>query len=99
MEKSQELIRKMVDRSRRCVRDEDCRRVDTNTECFGTCGAFVNKKRASLVGRAMRYIDHKVCSTYQDDGCPYATPGCLFQQPACVGGVCTGVSPSTHNAE
>lgn len=90
---AERAIHKIVDRSRRCTRDEDCRRIDTNTECRGTCGAFVNRMRAPLIARAVRYIDHKVCSMYQDDDCPYATPRCVAQAAACVEGLCTGRTP------
>jgi hypothetical protein len=91
-------VRKAIDmvtqRSLRCSRDEDCVHVDTNTECQGTCGAYVNHMRRPFVARAVRYLDHKICSTYQDDGCSYATPGCLQGVPACVAGRCTHAAPA-----
>lgn len=93
LEKSRKAIRMVSDRSRRCFRDADCVHVDTSTECEGTCGTFVNRMRRSFVARANRYLDHKICSAYQDDGCPYATPGCLQLEPACVEGLCTGRPP------
>jgi hypothetical protein len=87
-------------RSLRCFRDEDCAHVDTSTECEGTCGTFVNGMRRQFVGRAVRYLDHKVCSLYQDDDCPYAGPRCVPLVPACVEGRCTGVpADSTETSE
>jgi hypothetical protein len=93
LEKIDKMLGKMLRRTRRCLRDEDCRRIETNTECRGTCGVFVNRLHAPLIGRAVRYLDHKVCSLYQDDGCPYAEPQCEAQEAVCVEGFCTGRGP------
>lgn len=95
LHKVQKAIRMVTARSQRCFRDTDCTHVGTSTECLGTCGVFVNQRRRSFVARAVRYLDHKVCSTYRDDGCPYATPRCLHAVPACVEGQCVGVPPDT----
>jgi hypothetical protein len=96
--KVRKALEMVTQRSLRCSRDEDCSHVDTTTECEGTCGVFVNDMRRSFVARAVRYLDHKVCSTYKDDGCPYATPGCLQGVPACIAGRCTYAPPTSSNA-
>jgi hypothetical protein len=97
--KVNKAIRMISDLSRRCARDEDCRAVPTSTECEGTCGTSVSRLRAPFVTRAVQYLDRKICSDYQDDGCPYAAPRCATQDVACVEGKGTKVpaAPAATN--
>jgi hypothetical protein len=92
--KVNKAIHLISDLSRRCSRDEDCRAVATSTECEGTCGVAVNRLRAPFVSRAVQYLDRKICSDYQDDGCSYAAVRCATQDVACIEGKCTKVTPA-----
>ena len=58
---------------------------------MGTCGAWVNRKYADLLGDVIDKLDKHICRTYQEDGCPFATPGCQLQRGACVDRRCVGV--------
>ncbi len=93
VEKISRIIGKLVRRGSRCRADSECTSIDTTTRCRGTCGAFVNKRRAARIERAIDRLDRKICSDYQEDGCPFATPACLavVLQPACRENRCTGV--------
>jgi len=51
------------------------------------------------VTRAVHYLDRKICSDYQDDGCDYATPRCATQDVACVEGKCTKVTPAAPESQ
>jgi len=99
LEKVTRAIEMISDLSRRCSRDADCRAVATSTECQGTCGTSVNRLRAPFVTRAVQYLDRKICSDYQDDGCDYATPRCATQDVACVEGKCTKVTPAAPESQ
>ncbi|MEE8550256.1 MAG: hypothetical protein V3T08_03275, partial [Gemmatimonadota bacterium] len=61
------------------------------TECVGACPAWVNRKYARLVEKVVDQLDEEVCSTHQEQGCPYATPGCQLERGACVDRRCVGV--------
>ena len=84
-------IAELVEKGSYCRMDRDCVQIATSTECVGTCGAFVNKKYARSIQRNIWRLNRKVCGSYQEDGCPFATPACLATEPACVKNRCTGV--------
>ncbi len=84
-------IRAWVHRWNRCEVDSDCVAVNTSTECIGACDSYVNKKFAGRLVRAIDKIDERVCDTFQEDGCPFVTPACLLQRPACQHNRCVGV--------
>ena len=88
--KVQKRIHRWVKRKSRCETADDCVRVDTSTDCQGTCGAFVNRAKLDKVAAKIAHADEKFCDGYTSDGCPYATPSCAAQEPACVEGRCTG---------
>lgn len=90
VQKVSRLIQAAVERANRCDADRDCVRVSTDTECGGTCGAYVNRERAKHFEKAVDWFDAKICSDYQKDGCPFATPGCLATVPRCVNHRCEG---------
>jgi len=89
-------IKRLVRRASRCRADDQCVRIDTTTECMGTCGAWVNRKYADLVGSAIEKLDEHICGSYKEDGCPFATPGCQLQRGACVDRRCVGVPIRPH---
>ncbi len=92
-------INQLVRRASRCHQSRECVRIDTTTECVGTCGAWVNQRYAEVVKRAIDQLDEKICSTYQEDGCPFATPACQLERGACVRGQCVGVPVSSQSIE
>ncbi|MCH6561606.1 MAG: hypothetical protein IH800_04190 [Myxococcales bacterium] len=83
--------KRLVRRASRCRRDDQCVQIDPTTECAGACPAWVNRKYARLVEKAIDQLDEEVCSTHQEQGCPYATPGCQLERGACVDRRCVGV--------
>lgn len=90
LDKVQRRIGRWVERASACEVDADCVRVETSTECLGTCGEFVNRRFADRIERGRQKLDRRVCSDYQADGCPYATPTCVSSSPHCVKGRCQG---------
>lgn len=90
-ERLAKMLRKterLVRRTNRCESDEQCMRVDTSTGCQGACGEWISRMYVVPFDRRLDRIDRRVCGTYQDDGCPYATPGCIADRGACVRGRC-----------
>lgn len=84
-------INRLVRRGSPCQTDRQCVHIDTTTECVGTCGAWVNRRRAPFVEQAIERLDEQICSTYQEDGCPFMTPGCRLERGKCIEGRCAGV--------
>ena len=82
------MIDRLVARGARCREHDDCVQVQTTTRCRGTCGEVVNRRAARKIERAIARLDRKVCDTYQEDGCPFATPSCAPVVPACVENRC-----------
>jgi len=89
--KVRRFIENLVSHTNKCEQASDCVQIGTSTQCQGTCGEFVNKEYARRVSARIDWVDEEVCSTYQQDGCPFATPACLAVRPACVHNRCTGV--------
>ena len=85
-----EKIETMVERHNRCRHDRQCAWVSTSTECQGSCGAFVRRNFRKRFDRRIRRLDRRVCTGYQQDGCPYATPGCIGEQGICINRRCAG---------
>lgn len=85
-------IKRVVRRASRCETDDHCVHVSTDTDCQGSCGAFVNRMYAEPVTRIIDRIDKRICDGYQEAGCPYATPGCIQQTGVCRRGRCRGVA-------
>ncbi len=85
-------IAQVVERTNACRVHSDCALVDTSTECLGTCGEWVNRRHERRVLRFVHRLDRRICSTFNEDGCPTATPACLFQRGLCIDGECRGVS-------
>ncbi len=94
---SERRINRVIEKTRPCRADQECVRVETSTDCQGDCGAYVNAKYARRVQSFIDHVDERYCSTYQEDGCPYATPDCQLTVGACVRGLCTGVPPTEPN--
>lgn len=90
--KSQYKIKRLVKRASRCEADDQCVQISTDTECQGSCGAWVNRMYAEPATRAIHRIDARICDGFQEDGCPYATPGCLATEGVCRHGRCRGVA-------
>jgi hypothetical protein len=88
---SERRLTRAIDVARRCLRDEDCVRIDTSTSCQGTCGAWVNSRMMPQVERRLRQVDAKICASFATDNCPRATPRCLNERGICERGRCTGV--------
>jgi hypothetical protein len=91
----------VVEKTNECREHSDCARVDTSTECLGTCGEWVNRRYERRVLRFVHRLDRRVCSTFNEDGCATATPACLHERGLCVDGECRGVSilPKPLSAE
>lgn len=81
----------IVKRASECRHHRECVQIQTSTRCMGTCGAWVNAHHEHRVERIISRIDRRICRSFQEDGCPFATPGCLFERGACVDGRCRGV--------
>jgi len=92
-QKVSRYIERWVKRASSCRADDECVRIDTGTQCGGTCGAWVNKRHVPRLERRIEHLDHKVCDDYRADGCPYATPGCIQEVPVCMEGRCVGLAP------
>lgn len=71
-----------------CSVDADCVRVSSSTGCRGQCGAAVLATHADAYEALRSTVDERVCSTYRDDGCPYAVPRCAKTTAQCVEGRC-----------
>jgi hypothetical protein len=84
-------IARVVEKTRPCRADSECKRIDTSTECQGTCGAWVNTRYAERVQHFIEHVDERYCDGYQAAGCPYSTPRCVNEQGKCIRGGCTGV--------
>lgn len=83
-----QLITTAVDAQPDCTSVDDCVWVGTDTMCGGACGVVVHSEAAQAVADAVMAADTGVCVNYAEDGCPFATPGCLEPQPACNLGRC-----------
>ena len=83
-------VQSLVERYSACREDSYCVRIDTSTQCMGTCGDFVNRDHAPIAERIINKFDRRVCTGYREAGCPYATPARLLRKPACVENRCTG---------
>lgn len=86
LRKTERLVRRMS----LCEADAQCVHADTTTACQGTCGAWINRMYRTPFARRLARLDKRICGTYQADGCPYATPGCLAETGVCGDGRCTG---------
>jgi hypothetical protein len=92
---SSRKINRVVEKTRPCRDDADCVRIDTSTECRGTCGAWINSMYAARVENFIDHVDRRYCDGYQEDGCPYTTPRCVNETGQCIRGACTGVPVDT----
>ncbi len=90
-QKASRAVSYLVERANKCRVDSDCAFISTDTQCGGTCGAYVNEDLAAHVRRAIDWVDRKVCDGYVEDGCPFATPGCLATVGRCVEERCEAV--------
>jgi hypothetical protein len=41
--------------------------------------------------RLVARLNEAICSDFLEDGCPFATPACLFERGVCVDRRCRGV--------
>lgn len=89
-------IDRVIEKTRACRADDECVRIDTSTDCQGSCGAWINKSYAPRVESFIDHVDKRYCDGYREDGCPYATPRCVNQRGQCVRGKCTGVAIGTE---
>ena len=85
-------IRKIVEKNSRCRDDSDCVVIDSRTECVGSCGVYVNRRRADRVKPRIERLDRKICGDFEEDGCTFEPVFCLavILQPSCVDNRCTG---------
>ncbi len=86
-------IRKVVERNSRCRKDSDCVGINARTECVGSCGVYVNRRRAHRVERRIDRLDRKICGDFEEDGCTFERMFCLavVLQPVCVDNQCRAV--------
>jgi hypothetical protein len=94
-ERVREITRRidhLVLRASRCDSHDECVQISTSTECRGTCGAWVNEHHAPRVRKHIDRLNRRICGTYLEDGCPFATPGCMHERGLCVDGRCRGIS-------
>jgi len=76
-----------------CTNDAECVKAAQSTGCRGACPTAVLATHAEAYESFRTSLDERVCSTYQGDKCPYATPRCISGAPACVEGRCAWVGP------
>jgi hypothetical protein len=87
---SAEAALNLTNASGGCEADKDCVMVSASTDCYGMCPVSVHSLWAVKYVNKMGMVSEAYCSGFQDK-CPYATPGCLAAEPACVDGVCEAV--------
>ena len=89
-------IGRVVENNSGCRRDGDCVWINPRTECGGSCGSIVNRRRLDRVKRRIERIDRRICGDYEEDGCSFERVYCALGivQPGCVDNRCTGVSPT-----
>lgn len=83
VQKSNAEIKAVADENVACEKDEECTTIGFGTDCVGGCPMAVAKSGVSAVQAAIDEANGKYCQSYQEDGCPYMTPGCLAPEPAC----------------
>jgi hypothetical protein len=83
-------IERVVKHTRPCRTDADCVRVDTSTNCQGTCGMWVHRRFAERVQSFVEHVDQRYCTAFQAAGCSAAMPRCRGEVGECVHGECTG---------
>lgn len=71
-----------------CSADADCVRVARGTGCRGGCPTAILARYEDAYETLRSSIDARVCATYRDDACPYATPRCASGEARCVEGTC-----------
>lgn len=71
-----------------CMADADCVLTWPETKCAGACPIVVNMQGVSAVEMAIADANAMYCNTYQQDGCPYATPSCALIMPVCQNNKC-----------
>lgn len=71
-----------------CAVDAECALAFTGTQCRGACQVSVNAAGAPLLEGAVKEADAQFCSSYQSDGCPFATPKCALGEAFCNAGAC-----------
>ncbi len=76
-----------------CTDDAQCVEASTSTQCRGACPSAVLEVHAEAYESLRASLDERVCATYRDDGCAYATPRCMNGAPACVEGRCEWSGP------
>lgn len=91
LQMTQRRIHHVLEKTRPCRADDECVEVDNSTGCQGACGAYVNRRWAPRVQNFIDQVDERLCTGYQEDGCPYATPRCVVTAGACVDNRCTSV--------
>jgi len=71
-----------------CTADADCALVFTATACRGACQVAVSASGAAALEAAVKSADGEYCSSFQADGCPFATPKCALGEAWCNAGSC-----------
>ena len=83
--------------NRSCMTNDDCTSVSPEIQCAGGCGDEpVAKAGLKNVQEAVRQANHDYCEDFSQDGCSYATPGCIATNamPTCSSkGQCVMTSP------
>jgi hypothetical protein len=74
--------------SNACTRDDDCTHIWASTDCWGTCGAAVNRDKAASYEAAIADISRRYCGQIAPV-CGYASPACAVPGPfTCKAGRC-----------
>lgn len=92
VELSSDYVYGVVDEFQACTEDSDCTLASPGTECRGTCPVAMNKDGLDELAEAVAYANQTWCQDFFEDGCPYASPMCVFGTPACEGGQCVSVT-------
>ena len=87
-EAATDYVYSAVDENLDCTADSDCTTVMPSTDCMGACPVPVNVDGVDEVLAAIEYANATWCENYTEDGCPYATPDCLWFVPVCENGIC-----------
>ena len=87
-EAATDYVYSAVEENLACTTDSDCTTVVPSTDCMGACPVPVSVDGLDAVLEAIDYANATWCDTYAEDGCPYATPDCLWFVPVCENGIC-----------
>lgn len=88
-----DLVNAAIAANQSCTADSDCTLIFHETKCSGSCQVSVNMAGVSAVQMAVDNANAMYCDTFQQDGCPYATPSCALITAVCLNNKCDFIMP------